>query len=360
MKAHRALSEWVEQLSSLKADEVSRAEEAMTEALSSDEAVRERAAQLLVEALARPTSAGHAGVLSVLQSSWWPPTASLAGPAMQATVAVLQKVAPDSPEAEHATLLLTNICRAVPPQLATLEPLLSHEHPAVRKAAVGVVGRVGEVALPMLPKLMRCLEDPEAPVADAALESLCALASLAPDTAVPALLAHARKGEGVRRYLALTALRGLLEDARRGGQPPPRGLEGLGATLSPALKDADPAMRLVAVALLGLSPQPSTEGATALREHLGDASPDVAAYAAISLLRTRASTQEALSTLSSLLTDEAPERHGAALTALESLEPGTLAQARPVLEEAARKGAAPVRGVVPELLAALKKHATPN
>ncbi|MHB8877694.1 MAG: HEAT repeat domain-containing protein [Myxococcaceae bacterium] len=350
MPKARPPGEYVSLLSSRKAGEVEEAREALSAALSAeDEGLKENAARLLLEELARPGGA-VAEVLGLLQSGWWPPSPRLSGQAMRSVLLALGGVAADAPEVEDASLVLANVCREDPYQLASLEQALGDARPTVRRAAAGAAGRIGESALGMVPRLIEALEDSSDPVAGAAIESLCALASLAPMDVAPALVEQVRRGEGVRRYLALATLRGLLEEAHREGQPTPSGLESLGAAALPALEDPEPSARLEAAGLLGVARPSSAAEVAALRRHLGDTSPDVAAHAATALLRLGASKDEAVRTLGVLLHDENPERHGAALDALEGLETAVLAQARATLEEAAREAPAPVREAAKALL----------
>lgn len=347
----RPLNDYVSLLSSRNAGEVEEARDALSSALAADdEGLKENAARLLLEELARPGSAAVAEALGLLQSGWWPPSPRLSGQAVRAVLLALAGVDPEAPVVEDASLLLANVIREDPGQLASLEQALGDAHPTIRRAAAGATGRIGEPALGMLPRLLEGVEDSSEPVAGAAMESLCALASLAPRTVVPALLEQVRRGDGVRRYLALATLRGLLEEAHREGQPPLPGLESLGAAVLPALEDQEPSARLEAAGLLGLARPSSPAAAAALHRHLGDGSPDVSAHAATALLRLGASEDEALRTLGGLLHDESPERHGAALDALEGLEPPVLARARTTLEAAGKGAPEAVRAAAKELL----------
>ena len=353
MKKVQALDETVALLSSRKEADLEAARAALSEALEAeDEGLRESAVRLLLGELARPESRAQAEVLMLLQSGWWPIQVRMATVAVNAVLAALRRSSEDGPEADDAALLLTSICREDPTQLAALEKALGETTPAVRRAAAGAVGRVGEPALGMLPLLVALAEGPSDAVASAAVESMGALASLAPDVVAPALLRQLLRATGVRRYLALATLRGLLDEARQEGKARPAGLEELTAAVLPALDDTEPSARLEAVGLLGLVPATRLADA-ALRRHLSDESPDVAAHAATALMRLTPTSDEARRTLDALLHDEQAERHGAALDALEGLEPAVLFHLRPTLEEAAKSAPEPVRATARELLATL-------
>ncbi|MFP2932355.1 hypothetical protein ACLESO_45815, partial [Pyxidicoccus sp. 3LG] len=69
----------MKRLSTADDEEQVRVLEALGDALGVDDAsLRERTAQLLLTELARPGSKAQAPILSLLQTAWWPPPASLA------------------------------------------------------------------------------------------------------------------------------------------------------------------------------------------------------------------------------------------------------------------------------------------
>ncbi|MCP3144939.1 hypothetical protein [Pyxidicoccus xibeiensis] len=354
MSRVRTVDEWVSWLSTSDDEALELALEALGDALGApDEALRERTAQLLLEELVRPGSRVQAPILSLLQVAWWPPPEHLAARAMDAVLAALARMAVEAPGVEEAALLLASLCRAAPGQLPTLEAALSHAHPAVRRAAAGATGGLGDAALSMLPQLLARLADEE-PVAGAALESLGALALLAPDLTTPALVEQVRKADGARQYLALVSLRGLLEEVRRQGRSAPV-LRDLEPALLRAADDVQSTLRLEAVSLLGMAGPASSGVLDVLRRHLQDSNPDVAAVAAVALLRHAAFSQEALSVLEGqLCSGDEPELQGAALGALEGVEHDTLTRAKAMLESVARSQTGATRSAVRELLEALE------
>nr|WP_306465552.1 HEAT repeat domain-containing protein [Myxococcus sp. AM009] len=274
--------------------------------------------------MARP-GAAVGPILSVLQLAWWPPPARLADASVRAVTAALTGLEAGHPAVEDAALVLANVCRVAPAQLA---------------------------AVPLLPRLVPLLKAEE-DVAGAALESLGALASLAPEVATPALLEEARTAEGTRLYLALTSLRSLVEDARRKGGALPA-LPGLHEAMRRALEASEPAIRVEALSLLGLTGPASPAVQEAVAGHLQDANPSVAACAAVALLRLGAPAQPALSLLQTQLSSvDAPELRGAALSALEEVEPATLGQAKGMLRTVVDTSSGPTRDAVKVLLDAL-------
>jgi len=351
VKHVRSLEESVSRLDAPDPRVVEVALEALGEALcSEDEGRRAQAARLLLEALRRPGARARGAILHLLQTSWWPPQESLAEGALDAVLDAVASLDADAMAVDDAALLVANLYRAVPRlSLGALASALRHPRPSVRRAAAGVVGRVGKPAVDLLPEVLTVLDDVE-PVAGAALESLGALAPLAPALAMPALLGQVEKTEGVRHYLALMSLRGLLEEQRREGRPPPE-LNRLEPTLLRSAEDPQAPVRLEAVALLGLARLSSLTTVATLRRHLQDDSPAVASCAAVALLRVGASPQEALTLLSGLLTaTDEPEKVGAALSVLETVEHPTLRRARSMLETVARDGTGYARDTARELL----------
>ncbi|MCP3103677.1 HEAT repeat domain-containing protein [Myxococcus sp. K15C18031901] len=324
------------------------------DALCGDEVLtRERAAQLLLGELIRPGARARGAILRLLQTSWWPPQEQLADGALDAVFTSVAMLDAEAMAVDDAAMLVANLYRAVPRlPLGTLEAALAHPKPAVRRAAAGAVGRVGKAAVSLLPKVLGVLDDVE-PVAGAALESVGSMAALAPDLAMPALLEQVEKAEGARHYLALMSLRGLLEEKRREGRPAPE-LSAVEPALQRAAEDPQAPVRLEAVSLLGLARLSSLTTVATLRRHLQDESPSVAACAAVALLRVGAPPPEALSLLTGQLSAEGdPEKVGAALTALESVERPTLEKARSLLETVARDGQGYARESAREMLAQL-------
>ncbi|WP_426751906.1 hypothetical protein [Myxococcus sp. Y35] len=348
-KRVRSVDEWVVLLSSPSASERELAVEGLGDALGAEDGMaRERAAEVLLEALARP-GAAVGPLLSVLQSAWWPPPVRLAGTAMQAVVVAVSTLDAANAAVEDAAFVLANVCRVAPAQCAAVDAALEHPRPAVRRAAAGAVGRMGEAAVPLLPRLIPLLDDEE-DVAGAALESMGALASLAPGVAMPALLEHIRTAEGARLYLALTALRSLVEDARREGRPLPS-LQGLEASLHRAVKEGESAIRVEALTLVGLMGAASAELLERVSGRLEDTNPSVAACAAVALLRLGAPSQAPVALLEfQLRAVEAPEQQAAALSALEDVEPATWVHARDMLKRVADTASGPTRDALRALL----------
>ena len=353
MISSRPVDEWVSRLSLPDAGAREEALEAVGEALSAEDlGLRERTAQFLLQELARPGATTHGPILALLQADWWPPPTRLAVSAVQAVTEALTRMEVGAPGVKDAALVLANLYRVEPAVLPSLGTLLDHAHPAVRRAVASMVGRTGPDGVSLLPRLITRLEDEEA-VATAALESLGALGPLAPELAAPALLEQARKTQGRRRHVVLSALRGMVEQERRGGRPMPA-LGDLEPVLLPALADPDPAVRVEAVSLLGLTGPRSPGALTLLRGILKDANAAVAACAAVALLRSGPAPHEALSLLQGQLTSvDLPQVQGAALSALEEVEHAVLIQAKGVLEKVARDIQGPVGEGVRELLVQL-------
>jgi hypothetical protein len=317
-----------------------------------EEPKRTQAAKELLSALARPGFKNSKAVLSLLQASWWPLTPELIPQAVPAVLFAVRGLELEAPELADASLLLGNLGREDASQLGALTAALRDPSPSMRRAVAGAVGRLGEAALGTLPLLLECLTAPEEEVGGAALESLGMLGPLAPEAVAPALLAEAGRSKGARRYLALASLRGLLEEPYRSGHPL-SGLANLEDVVLLALDDEQPAVRLEAVALLGMASSGSAKGQGALQRALSDASPDVAAYSAVALARRGVEGPEAPARLRALLFSEVPEHRSAALSVLEGLEPLTAKRLRVAIEEAARQGPEEVRAVCRELVAAM-------
>ncbi|MFH1807749.1 MAG: HEAT repeat domain-containing protein [Pseudomonadota bacterium] len=321
------LDGWLPQLLSPQADVAERAREALGASLASmDEALRDRAAELLLRALGRDQPALTAEALHLLQASWFPTSPALAERAVQAVLDALPHLDAEAPAVEDAALLLASVCREAPGQLAAVEAALRHEHPGPRRAAAGALGRVGEDAAPLCGSLVDALADSHTGVGDAALLSLCALAPLAVEVVAPALLDVARVAQGPRRYQALTALRGLLEEARTEGQAQPEGLAAIDDVLLQAMSSDDAATRLEATACSGALGDTSAPVRAGLCARLEDPSPEVRAHAACALLRLESSHQDALAVLQALLQHADPAPQQAAMSALEGLEAAVLGQ----------------------------------
>lgn len=322
------LEDWVPRLLSREPAEAEHAGETLAAALSADdESLRDRAARVLLRALGRDQPALDEIALQLLQVSWFPPAPAMAAQAVQAVLGALPRLPADSAAITDAALLLGNLCRVAPEQLAAVTAALGHDHPAIRQAAAGALGRAGEDAAGQCPALIRMLDDAEPAVVDAALESLCALAALAPAATAPALLRVIQTQAGHRRYQALAALRGLLEEARLAGRPSAKGLDDGASALTEAIVDGDAATRLEAAVCLGLLGAGQAQAAAALHQRLADAEPEVAGHAAAALLRLNSAPKEALARLDALLHDPDPARQQAALSALEGLESAVLGQA---------------------------------
>jgi len=347
------LDVWVPRLLSSDADEVERASEALGASLSSDdEALRDRAAGLLLRTLGQGKVALTREALRLLQVSWYPPSVAMAEQAVEAVLDALPQLDGAAPEVDDAALLLANVCGEEPTQLTVVASALGNAHPALRRAAAGALGRVGEPAATHCAALVNALQDQHPGVVDAALQSLCALAPLAAPVTAPALLQTVATQEGPRRYLALATLRGLLEEARLEGLPMPGGLDGAVATMVTASGDAEAATRLEAMVCLGLLGEAGPQVLEALRPALQDSSPEVATHAAAALLRLKRGQKEALATLEALLLDEDQTRQRAALTALEGLEPALLDQGktRRLLTKVSEEARGDVTDAVQELL----------
>lgn len=317
-----------------------------------DEAARTAAADEMLTALTAPGFKQKPAALALLSAAWWPVSPALAPRAMDAVLGAAGALKLDSPELEDATMLLANVCRADPTLLERLIDATKDASPSVRRAALGAVGRTDDAAVRALPLLVQGLEDPVEEVGDAALESLAALGTLAPDAAAPALTRHAARSSGARRYLALAGLRGIMEEQFRKNAP--LKLDGVSGIALQALADEAPAVRLEAAALLGISARESEAEDQALLRSLHDQSPEVAAYAAVALLRRNAGGDEPHQTLRALLSSDEPDERGAALTPLDGVEPAVARALKPVLEAAVRDGSEEVKPLCRELLNGLE------
>ncbi|MCY1031021.1 HEAT repeat domain-containing protein [Corallococcus sp. BB11-1] len=354
MNSSRPVDEWVSRLSLPDVEARAEALEAVGEALGSEDVVmRERTAQFLIKDLTRPASTAPGLILSLLQADWWPPPARLAASAVQAITEALTRMEAADPAVGDAALVLGNLCRVDPSQLPALAAALDHEHPAVRHAMARAASRVSDEKGLLLPKLIAHLDDPDERVSFAALEAVGALAPVAPDVTSAALLAQARKTEGMRRYVALSSLRALLDQCRQKDLPLPA-LGGLEPLLLGMLTDPNSAARVEGVSLLGLTGPVSPAGLTALGGLLKDVNPSVAASAAVALLRLGAPPQEALALLERLLrSEDTPEVQGAALSALEAVEPALIVKAKEMLKTVAHDAKGPVKAALGELLSEL-------
>ncbi|NOK33983.1 hypothetical protein HMI49_12320 [Corallococcus exercitus] len=349
----RTVEEWLGRLSSRDAGAREEALSALEELLvSGAPESRERTARALLEELGRPGTAVAEPLLFLLQRGWWPPQAGLTGLALQSVLAVLTRMDAESPALEHAATVLTMVCRVDPSQLAALEGLFQHPQASVRSAMARVVGRLGTAASSALPTLLKLLDDEE-PVALSALESVAALALLAPDLTAPRLLEEVRRTDGARLYLALVALRGLLHELFTDELPVPA-LPGLESAILRTLGAPEAPIRQEAAAVLGVSGPLSPAAIAALREHLRDESPYVAARSAVALVSAGAPAAEALFLLKGQLGPAASrELQEAAVAALEDADPSQLGRARGMLETVARDAAGLTREALFELLGQL-------
>ncbi|RKG87146.1 HEAT repeat domain-containing protein [Corallococcus terminator] len=346
------VDEWVARLSARDAGARDEALEALEEALGSGEAEsRERTARALIQELGRPGTTAISPILFLLQRGWWPPQASLTESAVQAVLSTLPRTEAGSADLEHAALVLTLVCRVDASQLSALEGAFAHPHPSVRSAMARVVGRLGKDALPALPRVLALLDDEES-VAISALESLGSLAVLAPDVAAPRLLEQVRRTDGVRLYLALVSLRGLLEELLLEERAVPSLVDPEPALLR-ALEEPEPPIRQESVSLLGLLGPVSPVALAALRDRLRDESPSVAASAAVALLGLGAPSAEPLFLLKGQLGQAAPEVQEAALSALMSVDPARLRRAKGMLESVVGDTSGATRVTLDELLASL-------
>ncbi|WP_158621504.1 HEAT repeat domain-containing protein [Corallococcus aberystwythensis] len=346
----RTVEEWVGRLSSRDSGSREEALSALEELLVSGEPEsRERTARALLEELGRPGTAVAEPLLFLLQRGWWPPQPGLTGLAVQSVLTVLARMEAEAPALENAAGVLTGVCRVDPSQLAALDGMFQHPRPAVRSAMARVVGRLGTAAASELPRLLALLEDEE-PVALSALESLAALAPLAPELTAPRLLEEVRGTDGARLYLALVSLRGLLDELSVEGRPAPA-LPGLESALLRTLTAPEAPIRQEAASLLGLCGAQSPAAIAALREHLRDESPHVAARSAVALVRSGAPAAEALFLLKGQLSPAASrELQEAAMAALEEADPAQLGRAKGMLETVARDAAGLTREALFELL----------
>ncbi len=313
------------------------AEAALDEALRSEhEALRDRAAGLLIDALPAAAPGPRARILFLLQSAWWPVQPSRADAAFDACVAALTPLEDEGPEVQDAALLWATLSRDVPKLTARIEGALSHDAWAVRLSATLCAGRLFDAKSTGLEALLARLADPDQRVALAAVDAVGQLAQDVPDRAVPVLQQEVRTADGERRFRALTALRAVMEHAAQEGAR----IGEQGGSLAPALRaalgDPEEAVRLQAAALLGLRGERTSDIQTALEAALKEPSAEVSATAAAALLRLGAPPAAALGRLGALLSGDRAEEQEAALTALAPLEPAALARARSVLEAGAK------------------------
>ncbi|MBN8228806.1 hypothetical protein JYK02_14960 [Corallococcus macrosporus] len=349
----RTAEEWLGRLSSRDAGAREEAMSALEELLvSGAPESRERTARALLEELGRPGTTAAEPLLFLLQRGWWPPQEGLTGLAVQSVLAVLARMEAESPALENAAGVLAGVFRVDASRLDALDGMFRHPKAAVRGAMARVVGRLGTAAASELPRLLELLEDEE-PVALSALESLAALAPLAPEITAPRLLKEVRATDGARLYLALVSLRGLLEELHGEGRPAPS-LPDLEPALLRTLSAPEAPIRQEAAALLGVSGPLSPEALAALREHLRDESPHVAARSAVALVRSGAPAAEALFLLKGQLGPAASrELQEAAVAALEEADPAQLGRAKGMLETVARDAAGLTREALFELLGQL-------
>ncbi|RKH80597.1 hypothetical protein D7Y21_31745 [Corallococcus sp. AB045] len=349
----RTVEEGLGRLSSRDAGSREEAVSALEELLvSGTPESREQTARALLEELGRPGTAVAEPLLFVLQRDWWPPQAGLTGLAVQSVLAVLARMDAESPALENAATVLTMVCRVDPPQLTALDGMFQHPSVAVRSAMARIVGRLGTAGASGLPRLLELLEDEE-PVALSALESLAALAHLAPTLTAPRLLEQVRTSDGARLYLALVSLRGLLEELYLEDEPAPS-LPDQESVLLRTLTAPEAPIRQEGATLLGFSGPLSPAAVAALREHLRDESPHVAARSAVALVRSGAPAAEALFLLKGQLGPAASrELQEAAVAALMDAGPDQLGRARGMLETVARDAAGLTREALFELLGQL-------
>ncbi len=336
----RALADHLDSL--LKGDEgADEAYGVLSEALGSEhESLSSRAAELMIERIPEASGAPRAKLLELLQTAWWP-SEGLAKRAHEATVQALWTMTEEGPELEDVTLLWTNLARVDRKSTPRILEALTHKAWPVRRAAASAAGRLVDVDENVISRLIDRLDDADERVGHAALDSLAGVAMTAPALAVPALRGEIRKGRPERRFLALSALRAVTEEARRTEVAVPKEAPGesMEAALLSALDDSDEAVRMQAVAVLGLRGEGSPKIEAGLRAALGDASVDVAATAAAAALRLGGSAPgllgEATKRLGELLKPGGDQTaQEAALTAIEPLEPQALARAKKVLEAA--------------------------
>lgn len=333
----RVLADLVEDLL-VENGSVSRGKAALEGALQSEDAtLRERAADLLVSAIPRAQARARDAILHMLQAFYWPPTPAVAARAFAATLPVMESVGHDSPEATDVPLLWSNLARVNPDVAESVGNATLHARASVRRAAVGALGRMGRLAQDYMDRVARLLQDEDPLVAEMALQSLSALGPLNLELSLEALRAEIRTAKGNRRFLALSALRGLLEHARIVGAAVTPDLTTDEGALVDATTDSEAAVRLQAVALLGLRAMPAPRVESTLVSSLKDASADVAAAAAVALLRLQASMPAALGLLEQQLCSQETARQDAAVYALEPLEEPVLSRARPALEAGAEK-----------------------
>lgn len=316
--------------------EASEARAVLEDTLGSEhEALRARAGGLLLDAL------GWAGevaplILEVLQESWSPIPLNLVDRALEATLSFLRGWDGESQPVDDVALLWAGLVREEP---SVASRLLEHAGDgawAVRRAAAGAMGRLPEATGEHVAAVAGLVGDPDPRVSEAAVEALGAVASVDPARAMPILVGEISRGEGDRRLLALSAVRGLMEEAVSENRPLPPGSTELDQSLLSAAGDPDPAVRVQAVAALGLSAGRGDAVERALSRALTDENVDVGASAATALLRLGSAVPKAVELLSGLLASESEEAQDAAFSALEPLEPAALGRARPVLEKAAQ------------------------
>ncbi|MDQ3266795.1 MAG: HEAT repeat domain-containing protein [Myxococcota bacterium] len=351
----RVLGDWVNEL--LTEDRLSEGGKlALEDALRSpDQVVRDRASELLIQMLpkARPTARG--GVIHLLQSAWWPPAVGLSQPAFDVTLpAVVEADAGDDELILDTMLLWSHLARVNAGLLASLVDTLGHASPGARRAAAGALSRMGAGAKAQVPELVKLLEDPDPQVSEAALEALGVLGPVNVEPALTAFRRELQTQQGKRRFLALSALRGILEHARIVGMALPADTDVDEQALINALTDPEVATRMQAAGVLGLRGQTSDRVEEALVRVLSDASADVAAAAAVALLRVKRAESQALELLGAQLLSAEVGLQDSAIYALEPLEPATLARARPALDAAAISGVGNGREAAKGLLLRLR------
>ncbi len=350
----RVLGDWVNEL--LTEDRLSEGGKmTLEDALRSpDPVVRDRAGELLVQMLPKAKATARPGVIHLLQSAWWPPAQKLCQPAFNVTLPAVVEAGAGDELILDTMLLWSHLARVEAGLLTSLVETLGHASPGARRAAAGALSRMGAKAKEQVPDLVTLLEDPDPKVSEAALEALSVLGPVNVEPALTAFRRELQTQQGKRRFLALSALRGILEHARIVGMALPADSDVDEQALINALTDPEVATRMQAAGVLGLRGQTSDRVEEALTRVLSDSSPDVAAAAAVALLRVQRAESKALELLGAQLLSTEVGLQDSAIYALEPLDPATLARARPALDSAAVSGVGNGREAAKGLLLRLR------
>jgi hypothetical protein len=338
MKPIRSIEDWVTDLDQGTGEAPEKAEAALAEALSSQvEALREKAAAVLMARLQTASSSLALRLLTLLQAFLWEVRLELAQELARAALGALERLEAEEWEegGEQAALLLSRAVQVDPSVLPRVQEALGSGAAAVRLAAIGAVLRMSAPSPELLEAASALAQDVEPKVALGAVEALGAhLATFSKGLLAP-LVKAARSTEAEVKRSALGALRHwALQAAGEDERVALRALAELVPTLCEGVADAHAGVRLESAGLLGLVGGKGAEAA--LLGGLADAEPEVSALAASGLVRLGAKLEEAGAHLARLLGSKDGDQVAAAYSALDELGPKEAGALRPWLDPLAK------------------------